>query len=221
MATGDPEGARVDTVVAVVEADPSVRDRLAAGLVAAGLAVPVAVADWRLLSGHPHHPPAAVVLSVSSLHGAHPAESIGALRAAGSRVVVRTVSVEVARLRACLAAGAHAFVTTADDAVVVAGAVQAALRGRQYLSPRVAAALRLGGEPVVPAPALSPQEARTLSLYASGLPLKNVARVLGVSYETAKSYLDRVRDKYAAIGRPAGAKAQLRARALEDGHLTE
>ena len=49
------------------------------------------------------------------------------------------------------------------------------------------------------------------------LPLKTVARHLNVSYETAKTYLDRIRDKYAQAGRPAPTKLDLRDRALEDG----
>jgi DNA-binding CsgD family transcriptional regulator len=44
-----------------------------------------------------------------------------------------------------------------------------------------------------------------------------VARRMGVSYETAKSYIDRVRDKYAALGRDVGTKTQLYAAAVEDG----
>jgi DNA-binding CsgD family transcriptional regulator len=68
---------------------------------------------------------------------------------------------------------------------------------------------------------LSPQELRALALYVSGLPLKSVARQMGVQYETAKSYLDRVRAKYAQVGREARTKVELRNRAVEDGHLTE
>ncbi len=66
-------------------------------------------------------------------------------------------------------------------------------------------------------PQLSSQERRTLVLYASGMPLKSVATRLGVSSETAKSYLERVRAKYEACGREARSKVELRKRAEEDG----
>lgn len=74
--------------------------------------------------------------------------------------------------------------------------------------------------PTPPArPALSAQEERTLVLYVSGLKLVAVARRLGVRYDTAKGYLDRVRDKYAAAGRPARTKTELYRVALQDGRL--
>ena len=38
-------------------------------------------------------------------------------------------------------------------------------------------------------------------------------------YETAKTYLRRVREKYARVNRPAGKKAELIRRAAEDGYL--
>ncbi len=40
-----------------------------------------------------------------------------------------------------------------------------------------------------------------------------------VQYETAKTYLRRVREKYAKVGRPASKKAELIVRAAEDGYL--
>jgi DNA-binding NarL/FixJ family response regulator len=58
-----------------------------------------------------------------------------------------------------------------------------------------------------------------LILYASGLPMKSVARRLGVSFDTAKCYVDRVRDKYERTGREARTKIELRQRAEEDGLL--
>ncbi|GMA94387.1 hypothetical protein GCM10025881_12110 [Pseudolysinimonas kribbensis] len=42
---------------------------------------------------------------------------------------------------------------------------------------------------------------------------------MGVQYETAKTYLRRVREKYARAGRPASKKAELVRRAAEDGLL--
>ena len=42
---------------------------------------------------------------------------------------------------------------------------------------------------------------------------------MNVKYETAKTYLRRVREKYARVDRPAGKKADLIRRAAEDGYL--
>jgi hypothetical protein len=48
-----------------------------------------------------------------------------------------------------------------------------------------------------------------------------VARQLGVGYESAKSYLDRVREKYSQVGRGARTKLELRDRAIEDGLILD
>jgi DNA-binding CsgD family transcriptional regulator len=66
---------------------------------------------------------------------------------------------------------------------------------------------------------LAQRERDVLHLYASGLPLKLVADRLQISVSTAKEYLDRIRDKYVEIGRPAPTKVDLLRRAVEDGIL--
>lgn len=42
---------------------------------------------------------------------------------------------------------------------------------------------------------------------------------MNVQFETAKTYLRRVRQKYVKVGRPAGRRADLIRRAAEDGFL--
>lgn len=68
-------------------------------------------------------------------------------------------------------------------------------------------------------PKLSIQEERALVLYASGLTLDAVAESIGVKPDTAKQYLERVKKKYAAVGRPARTKVDLSRVALADGYL--
>ncbi|MDO7881027.1 response regulator transcription factor [Salinibacterium soli] len=68
-------------------------------------------------------------------------------------------------------------------------------------------------------PKLSAGEAEALSLYVSGLSTQEVAEHMSVQYETAKTYLRRVREKYVKAGRPASRKADLIRRAAEDGYL--
>ncbi|MBH0054910.1 MULTISPECIES: response regulator [unclassified Salinibacterium] len=68
-------------------------------------------------------------------------------------------------------------------------------------------------------PKLSAGEADALTLYASGLSTPQVAERMNVQYETAKTYLRRVREKYAKANRPASKKADLIRRAAEDGFL--
>lgn len=66
-------------------------------------------------------------------------------------------------------------------------------------------------------PALAPRELQVLLDYASGLTLKATARRAGVSPNTAKYYLDRVKEKYQRAGRPTYTKIDLALRVREDG----
>ena len=68
-------------------------------------------------------------------------------------------------------------------------------------------------------PKLSAGEVEALKLYVSGLSTTEVAERMNVRYETAKTYLRRVREKYAKANRPASKKAELIRRAAEDGYL--
>lgn len=68
-------------------------------------------------------------------------------------------------------------------------------------------------------PRLSHSERRALAHYVQGHSTVQVAAEMGVGYETAKTFLRRVRAKYAAMDRPAGKRAELISRAEEDGIL--
>lgn len=68
-------------------------------------------------------------------------------------------------------------------------------------------------------PKLSTGESEALKLYVSGLSTSEVAQQMNVQYETAKTYLRRVREKYSRVNRPASRKADLIRRAAEDGYL--
>jgi DNA-binding NarL/FixJ family response regulator len=68
-------------------------------------------------------------------------------------------------------------------------------------------------------PKLSAGEVEALKLYVSGLSTTEVAERMNVQYETAKTYLRRVREKYAKAHRPASKKAELIRRAAEEGYL--
>ena len=68
-------------------------------------------------------------------------------------------------------------------------------------------------------PKLSAGEVVALKLYVSGFSTVEVASQMNVQYETAKTYLRRVREKYAKANRPASKKSELIRRAAEDGYL--
>ena len=101
------------------------------------------------------------------------------------------------------------LLTSADDELVA--------DGQGFLSPEWASAIAGDLERV--APALTPRELSAVRLYAAGMKLTSVARRLGVGPETARTYLNRAREKYASVGRPAPTKTDLYRVAVEDGLL--
>ncbi|KQV26202.1 MULTISPECIES: response regulator [unclassified Microcella] len=150
------------------------------------------------------------------------------------------VSIE-ARVRTCRAAGAKVIVLssleTADDrdrafdAGASAFLSKALPLGEVMETARRVMGMESSGEPSrdwrpLPSgaqhaarPKLSTSEREALVLYVNGNSTAEVARQMHVQYETAKTYLRRVREKYARAGRPASSKTDLIRRAAEDGHL--
>lgn len=140
-------------------------------------------------------------------------------RAAGAAVVVLTsLDTDDARQRA-LNAGAAGFVSKAESMPQVMDAARTAM------GVALDTVLQHDWRPlpsgaVAPVrPSLSQGEETALRLYASGLSTSQVAERMDVKYETAKTYLRRVREKYARVDRPAGRKSELMRRAAEDGYL--
>jgi two-component system nitrate/nitrite response regulator NarL len=60
-----------------------------------------------------------------------------------------------------------------------------------------------------PRPLFSEREHEVLTAYASGQTLESTARCLGISVETAKTYLKRVKAKYHMAGLPVYTKLDL------------
>jgi two-component system, NarL family, uhpT operon response regulator UhpA len=182
--------------------------------------VAVACTTWHRLLASDAYPVDVVLLDLELGDALPAAVKIATLRMAGVATVVVGTTAAPAMVRECISAGALGFVPKSEDASVLLDAVRTAARGETYLSATVAAALLADDGRAEAAPRLSEQERRVLVLYASGLPMKSVARRLDVGYETAKSYLGRVRDKYALCGREARSKIDLRRRAVEDGLIS-
>jgi two-component system, NarL family, nitrate/nitrite response regulator NarL len=104
-----------------------------------------------------------------------------------------------------------------EPAAGIRAAITEVAAGRDWISPRLAYILATDDAP--DRPALSEQERRALQLYATGMPMKSVARRMAISDETVKQYLQRVRLKYLKAGRAAPTKLELYHRAVEDGHI--
>ena len=141
-------------------------------------------------------------------------------RAAGAKVVVLTSLDSPESRERAMAAGAAAFLSKSlpmrevmDAARTVMG-LQVSDGAQRDWRPRPST------QPVQSRPKLSAGEEQALVLYTSGLSTPEVASRMNVQYETAKTYLRRVREKYAKANRPAGKKAELIRRAAEDGYLS-
>lgn len=128
---------------------------------------------------------------------------------AGAAVVVHA-DVDAA-LRDSLEASGAVVVDSGEPASEVAARVAAARVPSRARAHQLTASERR--------PRLSGGERRALALYVHGLSTVQVAQEMGVGYETAKTFLRRVRAKYAAVDRPAGKRAELITRAEEDGIL--
>ncbi|WP_432561109.1 sigma factor-like helix-turn-helix DNA-binding protein [Kineococcus sp. SYSU DK003] len=186
--------------------------------VATAPTVPDLLAQLRL----PHHEapdgvaPDVVLLDLRLGDGSRPADNVRALVEAGSRVLVYTEGRQHAEALEAMRAGAQGVLLKDRPVATVAGALRAVAEGETVSSAETAAALQVDESLTSH---LSPQERRVLELYAGGMPARSVALRLGVTLETAKSYLKRIRAKYAALDRPAYTRMELYKRAVEDGVL--
>ncbi len=158
-----------------------------------------------------------VLLDINLNDGTDAEDNVNALVARGWPVILYTQEVRRSVVARCFRAGASGIVGKHEDMGVLTGAIIQVAGGEPFLSAEWAAALDDDADSNVPG--LTPREIEALRLYATGLPLKSVARRMGIQEETAKEHLKRVRRKYTDVGRVANTKTELLFRAVEDGHV--
>lgn len=144
-------------------------------------------------------------------------EEVDQILARGSRVLVVSALGSPSLVRRLLRAGVTGFASKHEPTETLIEAITAAVAGESWTSTELAAIVARDPE----RPQLSEQEQRTLTLYASGLKLHSVARMMGVKPSTVKQYIERIRAKYEEVGRPAPTKVHLAQVATEDGYLTD
>ncbi len=204
--------------VAAVDDHPIVLHGLRALLASApGLTVVATARTVGELIAGPGRTAEVVLLDLSLEDGSNAPDNIRDLLIAGPKVVVLSAVATPEAVRAAVRAGASGYVPKGENVDDLMRAIEDAAAGGSWVSPQLAFALLT--DAAEDRPRLSGQETEALKLYAAGLPLKSVARQMGVSQDTAKQYLDRVRAKYRRAGREAGTKVDLYRRAVEDGHL--
>jgi DNA-binding NarL/FixJ family response regulator len=178
-----------------------------------------AVASWPELLTHPEFPVDVVLLDLDLKDNIPVSLKISTLKTTGVRVVLMSTYSEPNVVREALAAGALGYLVKSEDASMIVEAIRAASVGESFVSAELDLALNAGE--VGGAPKLSAQERRVMALYGGGEPVKAVAFQLGISEETAKSYLKRIREKYRVAGIDVGTKVALRKRAIQDGILLQ
>lgn len=134
---------------------------------------------------------------------------------AGRQVIVYTMREDENTALTCLDVGAFTFLTKAEGKDHLVAATVAAAHDRPYTPPALAGAF--GANRRSDRPRLSEREESVLIEWFQCESKDLVAAKLGITPRTVNTYLDRVRIKYANVGRRARTKAALVARAIQDG----
>jgi two-component system nitrate/nitrite response regulator NarL len=148
-----------------------------------------------------------VLLNPALRTDSDPAHNVRRLIEARHRVVVIDGSVDLAMVERTLTAGAHGYLTRNHDMATLAATLRAIASGGTAWSLGPTMAAEPGGSPG--RPPLSEREHAVLMAYVSGLTLESTARSLGISPETARTYLKRVKAKYREAGLPVCTKLDL------------
>jgi DNA-binding NarL/FixJ family response regulator len=205
--------------VAAVDDHPIILDGIARWIIAddSDIRVIATAATVAALLAGPGRGAHVVLLELELGDGTTVGDNVAAILAAGPAVLVLSASERPPAVRAAIRAGARGYAVKNEQADQIRAAIREVAAGGDWISPRLA--YILATDDTANRPSLSNQETRALQLYATGLPLKSVARRMAISDETVKQYLGRVREKYALAGRAAPTKVELYYRAVEDGHL--
>ena len=181
-----------DTSIVVVRAAASVRE---------------------LMKGDP--PLDLVLLDLHLADGSSPTSNIRFLSDRGIPALAFTSGERPALIREAARVGAIGMIRKSEGSRAILAALHAAHRGETVASADWAAAVE--DDQAFVSAQLSDREAEVLALYATGETAERVGGLLFVSRSTVIEQVKRIRDKYAASGRPAQTKHDLYVRAVEDG----
>ena len=163
--------------------------------------------------------PDVVVMDLSLSDGSLVSENVRAVSKLEIPILIFSIADKPKLIRAAIKNGAHAIVPKSESMHDLMSSIELTSRGVYINNSETTAAIDSDQE--FKAAQLTDREREVLTLYASGLALKQVAFQLGVERSTAKEHIDRVRRKCAKLGREAGTKIDLLRRAIEDGFINE
>jgi len=159
-----------------------------------------------------------VVMDLSLADGSLVAENVRQVVDSGSAVLIYSIADKTNLMRTALRAGAIAIVPKSQPMSYLAEMIRLASEGAILNNPETSAMIDADAD--FKDANLSAREREVLSLYASGMSLKQVAAQLEVKQSSAKEHIDRVRVKYARLGREAHTKVDLYRLAIEDGLIS-
>jgi DNA-binding NarL/FixJ family response regulator len=175
------------------------------------------------LTDYPTATPAVdvVVLALTSDGKGPDVVALERLCRAGHRVVVFGDLVRGETILSCLDAGAVSYVVKRENGEDYIAATLHTGAGALCLGTHVPRAMSNGMN--VGRPELTVRECEVLITWCHAATKHEVAEKLSIERATVSTHLQRIRAKYAGVGRPATTKAALIARAIQDGlvHLDE
>jgi DNA-binding NarL/FixJ family response regulator len=176
--------------------------------------------SWLELVHSPAFPTDLVIMDLQLREAVSIEARIRTCRAAGAKVIILSASDAAADRERARKAGALAYLSKSEPMTSVIAAARSVLGLDEEPVAEVDWRPRPIGAVALVRPRLSTGEREALTLYADGHTVSEVASLMGVRYETAKTYLRRIREKYGKAGRPTSSRADLIRRAAEDGYLT-
>lgn len=145
--------------------------------------------------------PQVVVMDIA-LPGVSGVEAMRRMLAAkpATRVLMFSMYEDAIFANRALQAGACGYVTKASAPNVLVEAVLTVARGKPYLSAEIAQALaqRNAIAAAAPADALSAREFEVLRLVVQGLPIKDIAKTLGLTPKTVSNHQSAIKQKLGA-----------------------
>jgi DNA-binding NarL/FixJ family response regulator len=137
-----------------------------------------------------------------ALPGASGIEALRRIRArdAAAQVLMFSMYEDPVFAMRALQSGARGYVTKASAPEVLVDAVLIVARGKSYISPEIAQSLALRSVATSEdaAAQLSPREFEVLRLLVAGLPLRDIARQLGLTQKTVANHQSILRQKLGA-----------------------
>jgi DNA-binding NarL/FixJ family response regulator len=172
----------------------------------------------QFLAEHPVADPSsigAVVLELEEQRHRVDFSALDRIVARRFRVIVYSHMASDEVILTCLDRGAVTYLAKSERKDHLLDAIRAAGTDRPYVGPRMAGAML--NDSTVGRPNLAPREKEVLIAWFRTESKDLVAHQLQIAPTTVRTHLQRVRAKYAAVGRPATTKAALVARAIQDG----